>query len=262
MSSVALNSGKPRELMIPTAVGNLNAALYPPEGSRRDYTVIFCHGFRGSKEGGGRASSLAARVAGLGFAALLFDFTPLSMLSAQVGELRAVVDYCRHEVGRQVILFGRSMGGSAALAVAAADKFIGGLCLWATPFDLHETFRLSLGDGYNRLLDGEPVSIADEFGELRLSPSFLHDFDRFDLLACATQVSGRPLLVVHGENDEIVPCRQAAVIFGQAGEPKSMAVIPGADHRFLHGHGQASAAVLAWLAASFPVGATDKPSCI
>ncbi|MDR7867801.1 MAG: alpha/beta hydrolase [Sporomusaceae bacterium] len=238
--------------MIPTAAGKLNAILYLPVERQRDYAVIFCHGFRGSKEGGGRASSLAARVAENGFVALLFDFAPLSLLSEQVEELRAVVSYSRREVSDRIVLFGRSMGGSAALAVAAADRLIGGLCLWSAPHNLHETFRLSLGEeAYSRLLGGEPVSIADEFGHVCMTPDFLGDFDRFDLLACARLVSGRPMLVVHGENDEIVPLRQAVEIFDQAGEPKKMTVVPGADHRFLSGHEQASAALLAWLEAGF-----------
>lgn len=252
MSSAASTSIKTRIIPMPTAAGKLNAIHYLPAEPGNGYAVVFCHGFRGSKEGGGRALSLADKVAGNGFNAVLFDFTPLNPLSVQVDELRAVVDYCRRQISDRVILFGRSMGGSAALAVAAADKLIAGLCLWSAPHDLHETFRLSLGDGYNRLLAGEPISIADEFGLVHLSAAFLRDFDRFDLLACAGQVSGRPLLVVHGEFDEIVPLRQAAEIFGRAGEPKKMTVIPGADHRFVGGHEQASAALLAWLEACFP----------
>ncbi len=237
---------------IPKAAGELSAILYLPTKSGFDYSVIFCHGFRGSKEGGGRASALAGRVAASGFAALLFDFTPFSLLSAQVDELKTVVDYCRREISSRVVLFGRSMGGSAALAVTADDRLIDGLCLWSAPYDLHETFRLSLGGGYKCLLAGETVNIADEFGRVRLTPDFLHDFDRFDLLACARLVVGRPLLVVHGEKDEVVPLRQAAEIFAQAGEPKKMAVVPGADHRFLSGHEHASEALLTWLAADFP----------
>jgi len=252
LSSATSTSIKKREIKIPTAAGELSAILYLPTERGLDHTVIFCHGFRGSKEGGGRASALAGRVAENGFAALLFDFTPLSLLSVQVVELKAVVDYCRRAISSRVVLFGRSMGGSAALAVTADDKLIGGLCLWSAPHDLHETFRLSLGDGYNRLLAGEPINIADEFGRVCLTADFLRDFDRFDLLACAGLVSGRPLLVVHGENDAIVPRRQAAEIFNQAGEPKKLAVVPGADHRFLSGHEQAAAELLAWLKACFP----------
>jgi putative redox protein len=181
---------------------------------------------------------VAAKVAELGFAALLFDFTPLGRLSEQVAELKTVVAYCRGNISSRVILFGRSMGGSAALAVAAADRMIEGLCLWSTPHDLRETFRLSLGDKYEYLAVGAAIAIADEFGTLNLTPNYIRDFDRFDLLACAGRLAGRPLLVVHGENDEIVPRVQAGAIFAAATEPKKMIVIPGGDHRFICGHEQ------------------------
>lgn len=243
---------KTEETTIPTAAGRLAAVLHTPGGRPRDIAVIFCHGFRGSKEGGGRAAALAAQAAGRGFAALRFDFTPLSPLSTQVDELRTVVAYCRQTVGRRLVLFGRSMGGSAALAVAAADKHICALSLWSTPHDLHATFRLSLGAGYDRLAGGETLTVADEFGQLTLTPEFLRDFDRFDLLACARQLAGRPLLVVHGERDEIVPLRQAAEIYNQAADPKKLIIVPGGDHRFLTGYDQAAGAVLSWLDAAFP----------
>lgn len=243
---------KPEEILIPTAPDSLAAVFHPAGEPAGDSVVIFCHGFRGSKEGGGRAASLAARVAANGFAALRFDFTPLSRLSTQVDELRTVVAYCRQNFSKRIILYGRSMGGSAALAVAAADKEVAGLCLWSTPHDLHETFRLSLREGYHRLSGGETLTVADEFGCLTLEPAFLRDFDRYDLLACSGLLADRPLLVVHGESDEIVPLRQARDIFARAAEPKKLVVIPGGDHRFLAGHDQAAAAVLAWLAAAFP----------
>jgi fermentation-respiration switch protein FrsA (DUF1100 family) len=251
MSSDNSTSNNMREFTIPAA-GGLAAVLHLPAGCGNGIAVVFCHGFRGSKEGGGRVLSVAAKVAELGFAALLFDFTPLGRLPEQVDELKTVVEYCRRNVSRRVILFGRSMGGSAALAVSAADRLIEGLCLWSAPHDLRETFRLSLGDKYHRLAAGGAITVADEFGVLNLTPDFLSDFDRFDLLACAGRLAGRPLLVVHGENDEIVPLRQAADLFAAAAEPKKIVVVPGGDHRFLSGHEQASAAVLAWLGDGFP----------
>ena len=241
------------EIAIPAAAGRMAAVLHTPYGPSRGLAVIFCHGFRGSKEGGGRAASLAARVAAMGYVALRFAFTPLRPLSTQIDELRTAVAYCRRSLSRRIILFGRSMGGSAALAVAAAGKDICGLVLWSTPHDLRETFRLSLRDGYDRLVGGETLSIADEFGRLTLEPAFLRDFDRFDLLGCARLLTGRPILVVHGERDEIVPLRQAEEIYNQATEPKKLVVIPGGDHRFLDGYDLAADAVLAWLAA-FPQG--------
>lgn len=235
---------------IPPATGS-PAVLHTPVGRGRDLAVIFCHGFRGSKEGGGRAAALASEVAGRGLAALRFDFTPLSLLSVQVEELRTVIEYCRRNVSRRVILFGRSMGGSASLIAAAADPLVAGLCLWSTPHDLRDTFRLSLGEGYSRLERGETLTVADEFGSVTLTPDFLRDFDRYDLLACAGQLDERPIFIVHGEKDEIVPLRQCEEIFARAAGPKKLCVIPGGDHRFLTGYDQAASALLSWLDA-FP----------
>ncbi len=251
MSSAASIANNTKEFTIPAGGGLLAAVLHTSAGRKSGITVIICHGFRGSKEGGGRAAALAVEMACRGFAALRFDFTPLGRLSSQVDELRAVVDYCRAKLGSRLVLLGRSMGGSAALAVTAADRSIAGLCLWSTPCDLHEAFRISLGEGYARLAGGETLDLADEFGHLRLTPAFLGDFDRFDLLADAGRLAGRPLLVIHGEKDEIVPLKQAEKISDHAAGPKKLIVIPGGDHRFLTGYGQASAAVLSWLTSTF-----------
>lgn len=42
----------------------------------------------------------------------------------------------------------------------------------------------------------------------------------------------RPLLIVQGENDQIVPADCATYIYDRAGEPKQLTLIPGADHTF------------------------------
>ena len=244
------------EFSIGTASGSLAAVLHRPAGDA-EWVVVFCHGFRGSKEGGGRAEALTAKVAALGYAAVRFDFTPLGTLSRQVAELAAVVAWCREALGGRVILLGRSMGGSAALATAAADRRVAGLALWATPHDLDETFRLALGAGYDRLARGEELDVCDEYGALSLTPGFVADFAAFDLLAAVDALAGRPLLVVHGEEDAVVPVRQAREVFARAGEPKELALVPGGDHQLLVGHERATTAVLAWLAKMFPPGGRD-----
>jgi len=245
---------KTEEYSIPAAGGGLAAVVHRPAGGRPEFGVIFCHGFRGSKEGGGRAAGLAAEVAALGLAAVRFDFTPQSPLSRQTAELAAVVDHCRRAVSPRVILFGRSMGGSAALALAAADRRIAGLCLWSAPCDLAATFRLALGENYDRLARGETVDIADEYGRFQLTPAFIRDFAAFDLPAAVVAISGTPLLIVHGAADAIVPPAQAREMYARANPPKEIVVIPGADHRFLAGYDKASGAVLAWLARTFAAG--------
>lgn len=252
MSSANLSTRKTENCIVAAGDARLAVVVHRPGDRYTGCTVIFCHGFRGSKEGGGRATALAEKVADLGHFVVRFDFTPNQCLSRQVDELAAVVAFCRANVGGRLILFGRSMGGSAALAFAAGDRQVAGLCLWATPCDLAETFRLSLGTGYDRLVGGESLDIEDEFGRLRLAPSFVNDFACRDLLACVRLLAGTPILVVHGDEDEVVPVAQAHKLYSQAGEPKECVVIPGGDHRFLRGHSEAAAAVIAWLTRRFP----------
>lgn len=228
------------------------AAIHTPIGSANGKTLLFCHGFRGSKEGGGRATALAEQVASHGFNAVRFDFTPLSTLSRQVAELSAVADFCRRQFGPELILLGRSMGGSAVLAYAASDQRVAGLCLWATPHNLHETFRLALGTGYDKLIKGETLFAEDEWGKLSLTPEFIRDFDNFDLLESVEALPAVPLLLVHGRADAVVPVSHAQTIYQLAREPKKLVIIPEADHQFLRHYDEAGSAVLTWLVAEFP----------
>ncbi|MDR3563393.1 MAG: alpha/beta hydrolase [Negativicutes bacterium] len=251
MSSESFSQMKTDERAIPGPFGALDAVIHTPGSSNTGVVLVFCHGFRGSKEGGGRATALAEKVAALGFTVVRFDFTPQKKLSLQVAELAAVVAYSRAHLGRRIILFGRSMGGSASLAFAAADRDIAGLCLWATPSDLIETFRLSLRAGYDRLAAGEDFFHEDEWGPLHLTPDFIGDFANFDLLASVRSLAGVPLLIVHGSGDDVVPERQAERLFGAAAEPKDLVIIPGGDHQFTATHPVASGAVLDWLARMF-----------
>jgi pimeloyl-ACP methyl ester carboxylesterase len=232
--------------------GDLAAVIHTPGRVANSEVLIICHGFRGSKDGGGRAIALAKKAAAMGFTVVRFDFSPQGSLTRQIEELTAVVAYCRSHISLRVILLGRSMGGSAALAFAAADQEIAGLCLWATPCNLTETFRLALGAGYDRLVAGLPLMCEDEYGPLCLAPDFIEDFANYDFAACAASLVGVPLLIVHGSEDQIVPLDQAEQLYAAARQPKDFVVIPGGDHQFVNSHQVASGAVLSWLARMFP----------
>jgi len=239
------------ELKITGPYGPLSAIFHAPAAGGNGYALVFCHGFRGSKDGGGGAAFLAQKVAAAGFSVLRFDFTPQRCLSQQVKELAAVVEYCRISISRQVILLGRSMGGSAALAFSAADRNIAGLCLWAAPWDLAAVFQLTLGYGYDCLVAGEELLLEDDYGQLHLTPEFIRDFSNFNLLENVKSLNGAPLLVVHGSDDATVPLVQAQTLYLTARQPKEIVVISGGDHQFLNCHFAASDAVLSWLAKMF-----------
>lgn len=214
-------------------------------------TIIISHGFRGSKEGGGRAKVLA-ELASEHFDVIRYDFTPLGTLTNQMQELASVVEYAKEHLSGPVILFGRSMGGCASLLVAEQRNDIAGLILWSMPFDAKETFTLSLGkENIERLQNGLPVSLDDEWGKTALQPNFYEDLLSHDLENALQQLAGLPVLFVHGEFDEIVPLAHAQKAFEVCVGKKSFAMIQGGDHRFINGFAESKNAVLYWLKDNF-----------
>ena len=53
--------------------------------------------------------------------------------------------------------------------------------------------------------------------------------DRFETIAIIDQIKV-PLLIVHGEEDEITPVEQGRQLFAKASEPKTLNIIKGASH--------------------------------
>lgn len=214
--------------------------------SASDWVLVMSHGFRGSKDGGGRAVILADKIAASNINVVRYDFTPLQNITTQVAELTHVVEYAKNNIGRKIVLLGRSMGGCASLIYTARHQDMQGLCLWSTPANLQQTFRLALGKAYDELLAGKTIHIADEYGEVDLTPDLIRDFGEYDLHASIRQVDV-PVLVLHGGADAIVPLVQAQRLFTGANEPKKIIVISDGDHQFSCHAQQAQRAVLSWL---------------
>lgn len=229
----------------------LQASLHKPVGQESQYAVIMCHGFRGSKDGGGRAVAVANAISGMGISVIRFNFTPLQGLSKQIEEIRAVVQYCRSHMGKQIILLGRSMGGSAAIAYTAAFQNIAGLCLWATPWNLEETFQLALGEGYERLKMGDSISLNDEYGIVTLTPEFVQELSTYHLLDCMGAIQPIPVFILHGDRDAIVPVCQAEALYQACGHPKEMKVFSGGDHHLSQHSLEAAQAIASWLKQNF-----------
>lgn len=240
------------DIIIPVPHAKLPATIHWPSNPNR-YTVIVSHGFRGSKDSGGRGGILANAFVQLGFTVVRFDFTPCQPISSQVLELQGIINWCRSTVKQSIILLGRSMGGSASLLTAAHDEQIKGLCLWAAPSDLVETFQLALGDMYNRLVQGESLRHQDEFGELILTPDFVRDFSKYNLSKAMNLLDqrGLPVLIIHGTNDAIVPFQQTRDFAYPSRNGKVIAIIEEGDHQFTKHYKQATQAVAQWLKDNF-----------
>ena len=229
----------------------LQGVLHESKVQPAKATVIISHGFRGSKEGGGRAKVLS-ELACEHFDVIRYDFTPLGTLTNQMQELAAVIAYAKTELGLPIILFGRSMGGCASLLTAVQRDDINGLILWSMPFDAKATFILSLGkENIEKLQNGLSVSLDDEWGKTTLQSGFYEDLIAHDICKALQELEDMPVLFVHGEFDEIVPLEHAKKAFEVCAGKKSFAMIKDGDHRFINGFEQSKQAVLVWLADNF-----------
>ena len=237
--------------------GKLAAYTFIPDSDSR-YVLIICHGFRGAKENSGRIFTFAERVNKLGLGVLAFDFSGSGAsdgdfanisLSSQVSDLRQVIDYVDSNYNRQLILLGRSFGGSTVLAAAGDNEKVAGYIFWSTPVKLYETFTGIIQE-FARLKAGEELQIKDEAGSFRLKPSFIEDFAHHDMNNYVHKLASRPALVIHGAADEVVDPANALYIYENTPHTE-LHIISGADHRFTQYIKEREDLTLNWLQRTF-----------
>lgn len=222
--------------------------------------VIVCHGFTGSKEGGGKALVMAEELGGLGYSTLLFDFSGCGesegsfsdiTLSGHINDVKCSVDLCQESGFKSVITVGRSFGGTAVLCHCGFDQRVAGVSSWAAPAYPFGLFSGRMGDA--AAAENDLVPVTGQGGTVFMKKGFFDDIRRYNVTGCASKISPRPLLVVHGENDDVVALSNANDIYESAGAPKSIRIISGADHQFSGHYHEVWKAFFKWLEEYFPV---------
>lgn len=105
-----------------------------------------------------------------------------------------------------IIVYGESLGTGVAVQVAAS-KPVGGV-----------------------ILDAPYTSLVDVAASIYpYLPARWLMTDRYETMTYIAQVTA-PLLVLHGENDEVVPVAMGKAVFAAANEPKTLEIIAGAGH--------------------------------
>lgn len=228
----------------------------PSEGKKPPYpTVCICHGIpaRLPDPGDRGYPLLAERICGQGFAVFLFSFRGSGASGGNFDilgwtrDLRAVINYlwALPEADRtHLSLLGFSGGAAVSIYVASQDERPSSVIACACPAE------------FNFFTDtDDPRSIVEHFrsiGTIREK-----DFPRsveewrsgFTLVSPINYVAGitpRPLLLVHGSQDEVVSVTHAHRLYDRAGEPKQLIIIDGAEHR-LRRNDRAMTAVIDWL---------------
>lgn len=248
------------KVFIPNREGKRLAALVFEPEDRARCLVVAAHGFRGSKENGGRIYSLGQKLAERGGSLVAFDFAGSGesegdftqvTLSGQANDLKDVVDWACSRVDKPLVLLGRSFGGSTTLVEASKDERVRGVVLWSTPVFLVETFSAMMPEHFEAMKKGLEVSITDDWGEFRLGPGFAADLYNHNMVEYISGLRDRPVLIVHGLKDEVVSPQNARFLGEALRENAEVHLVEGSDHRFTTSHEIRENLTLAWLERHF-----------
>jgi alpha/beta superfamily hydrolase len=225
----------------------------PPTRSLAAPAVVVCHGMPVAGVAAAKADAsfpeLADRIANeLGWFALSFAYRGAGgskgqfSLGGWLADTAAAVDHVAKVDGVSgVYLAGFGTGGALAICAAARDPRVRGVAALAAPADFDDWAAQP-----RRLLEH-----ARDLGMVTdpAFPSSLElwgrDLKTIRAVQCVASVVPRPLLVVHGTDDESVPDFDARVVADAHGHAE-LRIIPGASHQLRHDP-RAIAMLLGWL---------------
>jgi hypothetical protein len=228
----------PEDLFLATDDGErLHAWWVAASGSPRGH-ILFCHGNAGNIASRG---AYARILSAAGFDVLLFDYRGYGRSSGRPTETgtyrdaRAALARLRDRSGvrpERTLYLGESLGAAVALELALEAPPAGVI--------LQSAFT-SVRDMAREVLPLVPRTVVpDAYPSLRLIPRL-----------------ASPLLVLHGEHDDIVPVAHGRALFAAARSPKRLEVLARAGHNDLLtlAADEWIAAILAWSATVLDGGA-------
>lgn len=193
---------------IPQPGGGELAVLHLPNPQAR-FTLWFFHG---NAEALGDLEPLLRQIRDAGFAVFAFDYPGYGVSDGHPSEAalyaasRTARDYLRRDLkvsAAQTLIYGRSLGSGPAVQMATEEK-VGGLVIQS---GFMSAFRVVT--------------------RVPLLP-----FDQFKNLGKISRVKS-PVLVMHGERDEVIAFAHGKALFAAAGEPKRNLWVAGAGHNNL-----------------------------
>lgn len=209
-------------------------AANPGKTSKRSSpTVLLCHGLGTNS---GNFLPFAEWLHGKGYAVMMFDFRGhgdsaghvVSFGYYEAQDVEAAVRYLKSRRDcdpKRIVGYGLSMGGAAlTMSLKRGNPFCG-IILDSSFSDL----RVAQSEFLARLLGplcGEVISLMNVccFFELRITPKSIRP------VRWISRAAPRPLLIIHGTADRTIPVSEGKALFAAAGEPKSLWLVPDADH--------------------------------
>jgi dipeptidyl aminopeptidase/acylaminoacyl peptidase len=209
---------------------------FPPRMRGRQPALCFCHGIPATNPVTPKPGypELAQRFALEGFVTCVFNFRGTGESGGNLDllgwtrDLEVVIGHltqlqCVDE--SRIFLMGFSGGAAASIYVTAHNERIAALVSCASPAEF-SILRLDM------LLEQcrEIGTIRDQGFPPSLDEWYQH-FLEVNPIRWIDKISPRPVLILHGDHDELIDVSHAHSLYDRAGEPKQLVVIPGGEHR-------------------------------
>ncbi|HEU4344519.1 MAG TPA: alpha/beta fold hydrolase [Candidatus Binatia bacterium] len=212
----------------------LKGALYHASSGAARGAVLLCHGMESNKESE-KLVRLSRSLAERNIPSLRFDFSYVGessgifeniTYSGEVEDLSAAFSYLTGRFPGKIGILGSSMGGTVALLFAAQQAALAALATVGAP--IHpENFP-------TRLLTPAEVGQWRKQGFIfyhgqKLNITLLDDLEKINVPAAAKEIAC-PVLILHGDSDEMVPVDEAHELYGHLRSVKKLVILKGADH--------------------------------
>jgi uncharacterized protein len=236
--------------------GSLSLHVAPGSSTRADQvnSLVLCHGFPVERDSAQRVAEtlpmLADRIANetgwpavvgclRGVGASAGDFS----LGGWYEDLRAIVDHAAqigHGGGVWIVGFGT--GGALGLCVAGEDDRVRGVACFGSP----ATFADWANDDTGMIEYARNVGVIHSSGFPSNRREWEEAFAALRPEEAAAKLAPRPVLIVHGADDEEVPVADARRLADFAGSRAELRILAGAGHR-LRADPRAVALLAGWL---------------
>ena len=228
-----------KQIQFPNHFGEKLAGTFhaPPEDSRRG--IILGHCFTCSRHTRILRDVSLALVAG-GFKVLRFDFSgngqsegnfSESSYSKQIAEMKSAASFMSAEGVSWLGLAGHSMGAIVALLAAAEMDKVRTVCTFAAKASALHTSRFFSESQLQELQSTGRVHFASRGRNLELTEAFFADATKYELSNIMPSLL-QPWLIVHGDQDELIPMEDAHQLYQYRPVNTELAIIKGADHMF------------------------------
>lgn len=236
----------------------LAAHVARPQGAGRRPGLVLCHSFpvapRGAIASGLTFPELADRIASdEGWEVLTFDFRGSGgsqgdfSIDGWLADQRAAVAALRSRpevLGVWIAGFG--VGGSLGICTAAEDEQVRGVAAAGSQSTLRDWAR----DSARFLAHARSLGLLRTPGFPPDVVAWMRRVAELDPLAAARALAPRPLLVLHGSADTVVPVDHGRAL-AEAHGSAELRIVQNAGHRLRHDP-RAVASLLGWLARQVP----------